>query len=388
MYRIHTLRAHQTCNGVKVLYDRESGATIIEALDKFVLFFDAATHTMDLYGLARSGVFQIDNTRYTRYIEGSAIRIQNNIIFENERRRLSFTKPSKRVRVSRRLAMKLNTLELNGPIVFTGLAPECIDGLERQFTLNLKNAARLRTGLAVTNIHCTIDSEASIWASKRLAETSRMMWNVNKLELVVRGAASINGVYVTQEFITTMQTIATCHIDVSVAEECLVVRHPYVIEDPGTWDIMMGRPLPRRQRPVYNEHGMVEWVDDVVDQVPQEVLDLSRAAYEEQITEKDKFPHFSITGNTKQPDTLAEEHDTACVVCMTNKAVTIMANCGHVTMCISCTRDMCDHQGICSICRAEIGIAVVPFITCSPPSAVCTEPPTRTDTVCTLPGTP
>lgn len=386
MHRIHTLRAHQTCNNLQVLHDRESNTTVIQALDKFVLYFDAETHTMDLYGLARSGVFQIDDVRYTRYIEGSTLRVENNIIFENGRRRLSFTKPSKRVRINRRLVMKLNTLELNGPIVFTHLASGCVDSQERQFTLSLKNAARLRTGLPVTNLHCTVDSEAHIWASRRLMDTGRLVWNMEKLDLVVRGPASVNGIYVTREFITTMQTSTPCRIDVGVSEECLVVHHPHAIADPSFYGIFDGRPAqPPRQRPVMNEHGMVVWIDDVVDPVPQAILDLSRAAYDEQISEPDKTSHYDITNNTKHTDVLALPSETACTVCMTNKAIVLLAGCGHTTTCIRCTREMQEHQGTCPICRAEIVIAVVPFIICSPP---CTEPPTRTDTACTLQDTP
>ena len=68
-----------------------------------------------------------------------------------------------------------------------------------------------------------------------------------------------------------------------------------------------------------------------------------------------------------------KEHGDACVVCMTNKKQLAPQECGHLSMCFKCARNMIDkhtstdeHNNVfkCPICRVEIKKKMIKIINC------------------------
>lgn len=357
MHLIHTLRTRQRCGAVSVTYDVTRKMTVITCVFKFVAYINPRKNTIDIFGLGDCSWFELNHKRYMRYIENSRIRVSNGVIFENKLRRSRFTPPSTMLRLRSVFDVRLRRVELDGVSTLKELSQRCIDSQEL-FELFLNSGTRLQAGLPISRIRCVLEPGSSIATSTELP-TGRLLWQLTDLELVLHGAARVSGVYVTHKLVTTHTTGDASTLDISTDEECTTIEHvPHIVET-NTDIQLMGREHSPPRRAIVNEHGMIEMIED--NRVPQEVLDASRAAYDEQQRPLSSTPLFAVCGDTKLSDETARDGDSKCLVCMSNKAVVIMSNCGHVVSCVQCAHEMCSYTNKCPMCRAEIGTAVIPF---------------------------
>ncbi len=357
---IHTLRIHQQCGPVSITYDVVTKRTTIRTLYNAVAYVHSHDGAIDLYGLGNCTMFEFNHKRYHRYIEDSRIRVKNGAIFENKMRRSRFTPPSTTLRLRAIFEMRLRSIDLGGVATLKEVAPQCVDS-ESAFNLHLQMGTRLATGLPVMAVRCILEGGSVIAAATEHSPTSRLLWQLSVLELVVNGQARVSGIHVTRRLHTTFNAGTQSTMDVSVDDECEVTTRTNVVQ--SVYDPFMGRMPPPPQRPVINEHGMMVWEDVPPEEaVPQEVLDASRAAYEEEAPAASAAPLFTLTGNTKCADKAVDDADKTCRVCMTNRAVVVMTGCGHTATCVSCAETLRYCASTCPLCRAEIGIAVVPFV--------------------------
>lgn len=348
---IHTLRTHQRCGAVTITHDPITDTTTVRTLFNAVAYIHAHDGVLDLYGLGNCRTFELNHKRYIRYVENSRVRVKNGVIFENKLRRSLFTPPSTSLRLKSVFSVRLRCIELNGVTTLKEVAPQCIDE-EAQVQIHLHPGTRFETALPALSARCRLGAGAVISAATIHSATSRLLWQLNDLELIIDGPSRVSGIHVTRALKTTLHTGDACVLDVGVDEGCEVTTHQTVVQ--ASYDELMGRAPPTPRRPVFNEHGMVVFVDDI----PQAVLDASRAAYEEETPAASATPLFALSGNTKRKD----EPGDGCRVCMTNKAVVVMTGCGHTATCVSCAETMRYCLSTCPLCRTEIGTAVVPFV--------------------------
>jgi hypothetical protein len=78
-------------------------------------------------------------------------------------------------------------------------------------------------------------------------------------------------------------------------------------------------------------------------------------------------PHNIETNKSEQQDLSqytdceATEHDTACIICMSNKRQIVLNPCGHYNMCIGCTDKIIQDTSKCPVCQKEIISAIKIF---------------------------
>lgn len=359
MVLIHTIKAHQRCGAITV--ERDSlGRVIIRGTYAFVTYTTARTGTIDIYGLGNCGTFEINHRRYQRYIENSRIRAHNGVIFENKLRRTRFTKPSLLLRLDSTYNIKLRSIELNDVCYLRDVSPACVDAETTHFNLMMRGESRLLSGLPIVNLYCTMADTACISTATELASMVRMTWELFELDLVVEGNVRVSGVHVTRRLTKMIAPGTVAALDIGTSADCIVSNPP--ITDRGAQMMMAGDEelIPRYY--TQNEHGMYVYAPLPEAPVPQEILDVSRAEYEQREEETTPAVHFTISGNTKLADVTSDSAEGACTICMTNKAVVIFAGCGHAGSCVQCAQEMVNYLGTCPICRSEIRTAVIPFI--------------------------
>lgn len=364
---IHTLRMQQRCGTVSVTHDPITRRTTLRAVHHIAVHVSVREGRVDVYGLGDCGTFEVEGKRYRRFIEGSKIRVTDEAIFENKLRRSRFMGPSTAIVLPVVLSFRIRRLVVGGSTVFKELAPACIDESASPFLLALNPRGCLGAGLPVSSVLCTMHANTTIATATDLTPTSRLTWQLTELELRVCGRARVSGVHVTRRLMTTVVTEDTVALDLSHDDDCEVVTCTNSTIDSRV--AMLGRAPSPPRRPVFDEHGTFEFV-----------LAESRAAYDAAQPAKSAQPLFAITGHTSLIDRAGAPH---CLVCMSNKAVVLLGGCGHTVTCIACTRELSSYQSTCPQCRAEIGVAVLPFISCDD-----TAPPARPGSGTALPCTP
>lgn len=359
MHKIHTLRAHQRCGTLTIERDAISRVVTIKSMFSVAAYINVHAGVIDVYGLGNCGTFEIEHRRYQRYIENSTIRTQNGVIFENKMRRSRFTKPATVLRFSRIYDFQLRCVELSGACYLRDVAPSCVDTSASHFTLKMRGDSRLLSGLPVEKLHCTLADTAYVSTASELSAVARLTWQLSELDLIIEGNVHVSGIHVTHRLTTIILPGYTATLDIGTDASCHVTNPPII--DRHAQIMLMGieRSPPRHY--VQNENGMFLYVP-VTETLPQELLDASRADYEQRSEAKSSEPLFTVSGNDKLKDEPASDAQTACTVCMTNKAVAVFAGCGHCSTCVECTREMASYLGTCPICRTEIRTAVIPFI--------------------------
>lgn len=338
-------------------YSETRKTTIIKTVFSAVAYIDVRAGTIDLYGLGDCGTFDVNGKRYARYIEGSEVAVEQGVISENNIPRKHFTSPTTILRLGASFDVRLQRIYLGGTVGLKGAAAACIDD-QSVFNLTMRGGTRLLGGLPAARVCCTMDAGAVLSTGVETSASTRRVWQLAELELIMNGVARVSGVHVTDRFKIVLHTGDDVNIDVGVGDECVINTWSSVVQ--ATHDEIMGRAPPVPRRPITNEHGMIVFVD-VEEPVPQAVLDDSRAAYEAEARPSSATPLFSLSGNTKHEDEPAPDSASSCRVCMTNKAVVVMANCGHMAACVSCTESMRYCLSTCPLCRKEIVTAVIPF---------------------------
>lgn len=356
MHTIRTLRTHQRCGAVSVVHDSVTQGILIRCVFNFVAHIKPSEGAIDIYGLGDCGSFEINHKRYVRYIKDSDIRVENGVVTENSIRRTRFTRPTTALRLRSVFNLRLSRIELGGISSLKEVSTHCLDR-EALFKLTLGKGTRLSAALGVMSVRCVLHQGASVNTATELP-ASRMLWQVTDLELILHGSARVTGVYVTHKLTTTLLTDESVSLDINTSDECAVNAYSQTVAPSHI--TMMGHAHSPARVPIINEHGMVEFVEETG--VPQEALDASRAAYEEEQSAASSVPLFALRGNTKHADEPAADSAQQCRVCMTNKAVAIMTGCGHVATCVACVHEMCVYLSTCPVCRTEIGAAVIPFV--------------------------
>lgn len=74
-----------------------------------------------------------------------------------------------------------------------------------------------------------------------------------------------------------------------------------------------------------------------------------------------KAPHeeVALLANAAGEDAEAKDEDAACVICMHNAKRVVLLPCGHLCLCIGCTRQLKNRE--CPMCRNLVASAVVTF---------------------------
>ncbi len=363
MNRFDKLKVYQKCGTLALKYNPIAKQFVIESTIKISVLLESRRRTIHVYGLGDCRDFIYKETRYQHIIENSTVEERNGELYENKICRSRFTKPALVVRLPA-CDVRLSAIEMNGVMTLNSVLPSWIDEEARVFHMVLQHQARLNCSLPVTHLLCTMGGRAAITTAKDLPNMSRAAWVLTEFNLIVEKNSRItaDGIHVIERLEVILAPDSFSNIvGVTYEPECVVTNPP--ITSIGDQIQLMGRAPEPQGHYITNANGMVVYVREPEPFVPQEILDASRAEYERQeCAPSSVAPCFPVVGNAKLEDVVATGAEPTCMVCLTNKAVAVLAGCGHVATCVDCTKELSYRTEACPMCRAPITSAIIPFI--------------------------